>query len=376
LAKQGCSVHSIIDVTAKTIKNFESLLKLRDDIKKMRDQGQTKLALAIEKRKEVQTHLDQLSQCLKLVLHEVNLQEETNNILLVEMISELEASSPCLHQPLNPEIPQDEDPLLSELISLVDDSNPQDSFDTLKEKMKKSLLSCERKLADAVTVVKSLQYQKNSKISVWLTDPRNQSIPTFDWLEKGFTTYWPSDTSLSPTKRDFLLLSHIVFSIHKRGAKLNKQITSVVTADVPSDHNLPVTKKFEDTSPSPPSVTTTNPSSVISLNSPIEKFDLNKATLIMTVRRHGTFKGSVHIKLSPSCNSQFIQKLGKICFRTPKQFSNLIEKVSQIVATLKYFPFHNACSRLNFRPFRACFCLSQRSRTWQTSPMMTCLAYR
>jgi hypothetical protein len=195
-------------------------------------------------------------------------------------------------------------------------------------------------------------------------------------LEKGFTTYWPSDTSLSPTKRDFLLLSHIVFSIHKRGAKLNKQITSVVTADVPSDHNLPVTKKFEDTSPSPPSVTTTNPSSVISLNSPIEKFDLNKATLIMTVRRHGTFKGSVHIKLSPSCNSQFIQKLGKICFRTPKQFSNLIEKVSQIVATLKYFPFHNACCRLNFRPFRACFCLSQRSRTWQTSPMMTCLAYR
>ncbi|XP_046448000.1 uncharacterized protein LOC124196810 [Daphnia pulex] len=323
LAKQGCSVHSIIDVTAKTIKNFESLLKLRDDIKKMRDQGQTKLALAIEKRKEVQTHLDQLSQCLKLVLHEVNLQEETNNILLVEMISELEASSPCLHQPLNPEIPQDEDPLLSELISLVDDSNPQDSFDTLKEKMKKSLLSCESKLADAVAVAKTLQYQKKSKISVWLTDPRNQTIPTFDWLEKGFTTYWPSDTNLSPTKRDFLLLSHIVFSIQKRGAKLNKQTTSDVTADEPPDHNLSVTKKFEETSPS---VTTTNPSSVISLNSPIEKFDLNKATLIMTVRRHGTFKGSVHIKLSPSCNSQFIQKLGKICFRTPKQFSNLIEK--------------------------------------------------
>lgn len=304
----------------------------------MRDQGQTKLALAIEKRKEVQTHLNQLSQCLKLVLHEVNQQEEQNNILLVEMISELEASSPCLHQPLDPEIPQEEDPLLSELISLVDDSNPEDSLDILKEKMKKSLLSCESKLADAVAVAKTLQYQKKSTISVWLTDPRNQSIPTFDWLEKGFTTYWPSDTNLTPTKRDFLLLSHIVFSIQKRGKKLNKQTTSDVAADMPSDHNPCVTKKFEETSPSPPSVTTTDPSSVISLNSPIEKFDLNKATLIMTVRRHGTFKGSVHIKLSPSCNSQFIQKLGKICFRTPKQFSNMIEKVSKNRCNIKIFP--------------------------------------
>jgi small nuclear ribonucleoprotein (snRNP)-like protein len=90
LAKLGCSVHSIIDVTGNTIKNFESLLKLRDELKKMRDQGQTKLALAIEKRKEVQAHLNQVSQCLNLVLHEVNQQEEENNIILVEMISLLE----------------------------------------------------------------------------------------------------------------------------------------------------------------------------------------------------------------------------------------------------------------------------------------------
>jgi small nuclear ribonucleoprotein (snRNP)-like protein len=77
-------------VTGNTIKNFESLLKLRDELKKMRDQGQTKLALAIEKRKEVQAHLNQVSQCLNLVLHEVNQQEEENNIILVEMISLLE----------------------------------------------------------------------------------------------------------------------------------------------------------------------------------------------------------------------------------------------------------------------------------------------
>ena len=322
LAKLGCSVHSIIDVTGNTIKNFESLLKLRDELKKMRDQGQTKLALAIEKRKEVQAHLNQVSQCLNLVLHEVNQQEEENNIILVEMMSLLESNSPCLRRTLNPETSggQDEDPLLSELISLVDDSNPEDSFDTLKEKMKKSLQLSESKLADAVAVAKTIQHQKKCRISVWLTDPKNQIIPTWDLLENGFNTYWPNDISLTPTKRDFLLLSHIVFSIQKRGIRHNKP-----TDDPPSDQKTLTCKKLEETSPS---LTTVNPISVIGLNSPIEKFDLNKSTLIMTVRRHGNWKGSVHIKLSPSCNSQFIRKLGKICFRSPKQFSNTIGKVS------------------------------------------------
>jgi hypothetical protein len=115
-------------------------------------------------------------------------------------------------------------------------------------------------------------------------------------------------------------LSHIVFSIQKRGIRHNKP-----TDDPPSDHKTLTCKKLEETSPS---LTTVNPISVIGLNSPIEKFDLNKSTLIMTVRRHGNWKGSVHIKLSSSCNSQFIRKLGKICFRSPKQFSNTIGKVS------------------------------------------------
>jgi hypothetical protein len=319
-------------MTANTIQNLESLLKLRDELKKMRDQGQTKLALAIEKRKEVQKHLHQISQCLNLVLHEVTQQEEKNNILLVEMISLLEASSLRLHPPLNPEISggQDQDPLLSELISLVDGSNPEDSFSTLKEKMKNSLQSCEGKLADAVAAAKTIQNQKKSRISVWLTDPHNQEIPTWDLLENGFNTFWPNETSLTPTKRDFLLLSHIVFSIQKRGVKHNKQTTSDVTANPPSDLKPSVAKKLEETSPS---VMTTNPSSMIGLNCPIEKFDLNKSTLIITVRRHGTWKGSTHIKLSSSSNSQFIQKLGKICFRSPKQFSNTIGKVSKTVAT-------------------------------------------
>jgi hypothetical protein len=68
------------------------------------------------------------------------------------------------------------------LISLVDDSNPEDSFDTLKEKMKKSLQLNESKLVDAFAVAKTIQHQKKCRISEWLPDPKNQIIPTWELL--------------------------------------------------------------------------------------------------------------------------------------------------------------------------------------------------
>ncbi|KAI9563447.1 hypothetical protein GHT06_010910 [Daphnia sinensis] len=323
VAKQSCSIHSIIDVTANTIKNFESLLNLRDDLKKMRDQGQTKLALAIEKRKEIQTHFQQLSESLQLVLHEVSVQEEQNNILLVEMISQLEANSPHLQSHLlsSGMIPgqDNQDPLLSELMSVVDGSKPEDSFEILKEKMKKTLQCYESKLAEAVAMAKSITYQKKSKIAVWLTDSNGQAIPTWDLLESGFNTYWPNDTSLSPTKRDFLLLSHIVFSIQKRGQKINKQTNFSAV----SHKAKPVATKLDEPSSL---VKTENTNKTVKLDPSTEKFDLNKSTLILTVRRQGTLKGTVLIKLSSSCDSPFIQQLGKICFHSPKHFSDVIGK--------------------------------------------------
>ncbi|XP_057376808.1 uncharacterized protein LOC130698043 [Daphnia carinata] len=324
VAKQSCSVHSIIDASATTIKNFESLLNLRDDLKKMRDQGQTKLALAIEKRREIQTHFQQLSQSLKLVLHEVTVQEEQNDLCLVEMISELEANSPQLKsRPLSSEMisgEDDQDPILSEIMSVVNGSKPEDSFEILREKMKKTLHLYESKLAESVALSKSITYQRKSNISVWLTDSKDQVIPTWDLLETGFNTYWPNDTSLSPTKRDFLLLSHIVFSIQKRGQKMNKQ-TNLDCPSVTYKAKPVATKSGE-----PSSSVKSEENTTVKLDPSTEKFDLTKSTFILTVHRHGTLKGTVHIKLFASCDSPFVQQLGKICFHSPKHFSDAIEK--------------------------------------------------
>jgi hypothetical protein len=217
-----------VEVSANTIKNFESFMKLKEDLKNLMAEGETKLSLAIEKRKEVQAHLHQVSQCLKLVLHEVNQQEEQNNTLLCEMISQLEPSNKVSDEktisPASTEV-NEEDPHLSQLVSLINESKPEKrkSLEVLKEKMKKSLQLCESKLADAVSLAKAVQFQKKCKISVRLADSKKQPIPTWGLLESGFDTYWPYDNSLTPTKRDFLLLSHIVFSIQKRGMKIRSK---------------------------------------------------------------------------------------------------------------------------------------------------------
>lgn len=326
MAKQGCSsAHSIIDVTANTVKNFESLLKLRDDIKKMREQGQTNLAMAISKRKEVQAHLTQLSLSLNMALNEVNQLEDQNNMQLMEMVSQLEASSSHLKSSLLSTSRGQEDPLLSELISLVDDSQPEDSLDTLKEKMKKSIQSSEFKLGAANALMSKLMYQKKCRISVRVADSKNQPVPTWDLMENGFNTYWPGETSLTPTKRDFLLLSHIVFSIQKRG--LNKNTCE------PSSP-LKSSKSFTPSSESKAShrveeCLVRKPAALI--NPPVEKFDIRKSMFSIAVRRHGTLKGEIHIKLSTSCDSPFIQELGKICFRSPKPVSDMIGKVITII---------------------------------------------
>ena len=316
MAKSDCqSVHSTIDVTTSTIKNFESLLKLREDMKRIKDEGQTKLALAIEKRKEIQGHLKQVSQSLKVALGEVKQQEEINNLRLVEMISQLEGSNPHLkpHQVTAAE--GQEDPFLTELVSLVDDSNPDDSIDTLKEKMANSIQSIERKLSLANEMATELTRQKKSRISVRVVDSKNQTIPTWELLESGFNTYWPGEISLTPTKRDFLLLSHIVYSIKKRGSNVGHQKGSI---DDPIDEQfLPAKSDTQQLEKKP---------AVISIP-PVEKFDINKSILIITIRRWGAVKGTLNIKLSPGCDSPFIQQLGKICFRSPKEFSNMIGKV-------------------------------------------------
>ena len=329
MTKSDCqSVHTTIDVSSM-VKNFESLLKFKDDVKKMREEGQTKLAMAIEKRKEIQVYLTQVSQLLKMALSEVNQQEEINSVRLVEMTSLLEGSNPHL------KTAEDQwNSFLTELLSIMTDiSNPDDSVDTLGEKMANSFQSIERQLTVATEMVAELENLKRSQLSVLVGDSKNQMTPTLELLENGFNTYWSRETSsLSPIKRDFLLLSHIIYSIKKRGSYDHEKGWALL--DEPSEQLKPARSlaKLGSTQ----QVETSQKKPRITSNLPVEKFDCNKSILAITVRRWGAMKGTLNIKLSPSvCDSPFIRQLGEICFRSPLEFSNMMGKVIPISSKLQ-----------------------------------------
>ena len=203
--------HSCIDMSSVSLKNFEALLTLRNDLRKKLEEGQNKLAEAIEKRREVQGYLSQVSKALKLFTTEVDCLEEENNLLLVELISLLEAGT------------NQDATGLSQLVPLFDDCNSQDPLKTLREKLNlKYRPQYEDKLILAANRSAELEKQKNTKITVSLLEETNISL--LDSLKEGFTTDWPLDTPLTSAQRDLLLLSHIIFTINNSNRGTHQQV--------------------------------------------------------------------------------------------------------------------------------------------------------
>ena len=73
-------------MTADTIRNLDAHLHLKEELLKMKDQGTNNLAIAIQKRKQIQEHLALTLKSIKAAEDEVkNLQVE-NNLRLTKMI--------------------------------------------------------------------------------------------------------------------------------------------------------------------------------------------------------------------------------------------------------------------------------------------------
>ena len=196
-----------------SLKNFEALLTLRNDLRKKVEEGQNKLAEAIEKRRKVQDYLSQVSKALKLFTSEVDCLEEENNILLTELISLLEGHKTPTQDTAGNE------PCLSELVSLFDDCSSQDTIESLREKLDcKYRPQYEDKLTLTDKRFQELEKQKKAKISVKLLDETNNPFFLLDNLKEGFTINWPVDASLTTSQREMLLLSHIIFTINNKSA--------------------------------------------------------------------------------------------------------------------------------------------------------------
>ena len=310
-------------MTADTIRSLEGLLKLKEEILKMKDIGTNQLTMAIEERLKVQ---EQLSLILKAIQHseeEIKKLQDENNCQMIKMISILERSdskvdSDSLNDPAKKEL------FYSELMSLVDGSTTQDTPETLKQKMQKSIKLYEQKLSEASAIASDYEFRKKVKIAVHLYDENERRIPTFPWLEWGFG-FQPLSPALkgSQIRQDSLLVSNAVFSLLK-----NQKFE--FGAVEPRNRTVPL-KNDQQSSPAVnahrSSETVSFPSFIPS--SSVGNFVLNNSSVfILRIFKSGNPKGTIVIR--PELlfeHRDFIQKLGDYCYRTQKVFCHTIDKV-------------------------------------------------
>ena len=214
---------------------MEVLLTLRNDLRKKVDESQTKLAQAIEKRRKIQDYLSQVSRALKLLSAEVDCLEEENKLLLTELISSLVLERGHKTPPPNRQGSREE-PCLSELVSLFDDCNTQDTIETLRQKLDlKYRQLYEDKLELTADRFEELEKQIKTKITISLLDETNNRLPTCELFRKGFYPTQPEGVSIT-IRIDLLLLSHITHSINKRvllQQEITQQQRAIAAASLP-----------------------------------------------------------------------------------------------------------------------------------------------
>lgn len=197
---------------------MDALLKLKEDLLKIKDERHDKLVRAIRKRKQVQEKLSLISKSIKAAGDEVKKLEDENKVCLNELVAMLMKQN---HNSPSTAVKEtgsnhQRDMSLSELMEMVDDSSPEDTAEILRQKMIKSVEFAEQQLMEATAVVSDYDIREKIKISLQLYDEKNRRIPTCKWLE-GFS-FQPVSPPLMGTliRQDFMLISYIVTSFMRK----------------------------------------------------------------------------------------------------------------------------------------------------------------
>jgi hypothetical protein len=155
-AKLECATNNHSCIKADSLKNFESLLSLKDVVLNLKRQGQSTLSEAIQKRNEIEKYT---SLFLETVQTSITQLKQENKRKIAELIPHLQRRSH--RQGAGPSSEQEEQGhFIAELITLLDQSTSEDTLESLKDRMAIkycSLHESELALAsDQMTDIKSM----------------------------------------------------------------------------------------------------------------------------------------------------------------------------------------------------------------------------
>ena len=197
---------------------------------------------------------------------------------------------------------------LSELMKMVDDSSPDDTGEMLRLKMAKSVEWCDKKLSESMSLASQYEFQETMMIVIQLYDDKDRPIPTCQWLRNGFR--FESVSSPLLMKQELLLINHAIAAYLQlmQNVPLGSQRSAAALPYIPQALARPF--------PAPSN----------------NKFVLSPSSLfILRFSQADIQLGEVHIRPAATFpHPEFVQKLGKLCFRNSVLFSTTVKKVSQL----------------------------------------------
>jgi hypothetical protein len=295
-------------MTADAIRNVDELFKLKEELMKMKNIGTNQLTTAIQERQKVHEQLALLLNAIQCSENEIKKLRDENSFHLAQMMTLLERNS----QKSSPDGQPKEKLYFSELMSFVEGSTADDTAETLKQKMTKSMEWYEQQCREATAIASEYELRQKLKIAVHLLDENDRRIPTVPWLEEGFRLQ-PLCPVLkgSQVRQNSLLLSHAVFSLLQSNV-LNREVPTV-EAESKGEQPTPVVHL-------PPSIPLTS----------TKKFVLNASSFfILRIYQSGTLIGNIYIRpvhMFEHCD--FTRQLGEFCFQTQKVFCSTVSKVA------------------------------------------------
>ena len=120
----------------------------------MKEQKTDKLTKTVQNRRQVQEKLSAVMKGIKTAKKRVKQLQDQKNLCLAESLSILERDTKLAS------LQGGQNFFLSELMKMVDNSSPDDTIETLRLKMDKTVQSCGEKLKESKALVSQYDFQE------------------------------------------------------------------------------------------------------------------------------------------------------------------------------------------------------------------------
>ncbi|KAI9563432.1 hypothetical protein GHT06_010895 [Daphnia sinensis] len=219
--------------------SLESLLKLQAELEEMKDRRQTNWAETIAKITEIQSYLLLVLNSIKNAEKEIQEKLEENGRMIAELTRQCDGRSERNASVNTTRKMPRVDKTLLELQSLMSSLQlticPEDSEETIKEKMKISVEESKQNLTLVSTELDNLQTWKKACLTIQAYNDANTTVPPL-WdtiIEMDWTRTLTSSDDLN-----LLLMSYVIFSVTKPCFAQDVLTLETLSAEAPVSTNL------------------------------------------------------------------------------------------------------------------------------------------